>query len=233
MEIIEEPPVNSVLGVGSVYGGYKVTDVLASGPQTLYNISNKVYEVTGGTGEIKVQGNSNIVLILNGTTRASGSSQLIVEQKAKVTLYLVGGTTNTFTSTWTGAISSTTLYAGIYVGADATLTIEGPGTLTATGGSGGAGIGGSYLANTAPGAQYRCGTIIINSGTVNATGGYGSAGIGGAINGSVNSIQINGGTVVAKSGAAGGSGTGGAASAAAAPLSPQNTTNWVQAARLS
>ena len=61
------------------------------------------------------------------------------------------------------------------------------GSLTATGGSYSAGIGGSYWGSGE--------NITINGGTVTATGSYYGAGIGGGENGSGKNITINGGTV--------------------------------------
>ncbi len=69
-----------------------------------------------------------------------------------------------------------------------TITING-GTVTATGGDGGAGIGG--------GKEDEGGTITINGGTVNATGSTDAAGIGGGGGGNGGNITINGGTVTA------------------------------------
>ena len=103
------------------------------------------------------------------------------------------------------------------------------GSLTATGGSYSAGIGGSYWGSgenitinggtvTATGSYYGAGigggengsgkNITINGGTVNATGTDGGAGIGGGENGNGEDITINGGKVNA-SGAYGGAGIGG------------------------
>ena len=66
------------------------------------------------------------------------------------------------------------------------------GSLTATGGSYSAGIGGSYLGSGE--------NMTINGGTVTATGSYYGAGIGGGENGSGKNITINGGTVTATGG---------------------------------
>lgn len=94
-------------------------------------------------------------------------------------------------------------YPGIQVAADHTLTILGPGTLTATGAGangskgGGAGIG--------AGEGQTAGNIIIAGGTITANGGSKAAGIGsGASSSSASScgnILIKGGTVTAKGGA--------------------------------
>ena len=108
------------------------------------------------------------------------------------------------------------------------------GSLKATGGKYGAGIGGSfngYSANNGTkniiitggtveatggdfaagigGGQYGSGeNITINGGTVTARGGEWAAGIGGGLNGVGKNITINGGTVTAKGGT-GGAGIGG------------------------
>ena len=80
------------------------------------------------------------------------------------------------------------------------LGIKGEGKLIATGGSGGAGIGG--------GDNGSCSGIIISGGTVIATGGDRGAGIGGGARGSGENITITGGTVTA-TGGDGGAGIGG------------------------
>ena len=82
---------------------------------------------------------------------------------------------------------------GIYVPQNKTLTLQGSGTLNATGGGSGAGIGSGY--------QQSCGNITINGGTVTATGGQNAAGIGsGKKNSSCGDITISGGTVTATGG---------------------------------
>ena len=83
----------------------------------------------------------------------------------------------------------------------------GTGALEATGGNGGAGIGGGYVTKIAGG------TITINGGVVTATGGNGGAGIGGSSGKDGGTVTINGGTVTA-TGGNGGAGIGGGNSAA-------------------
>ena len=83
---------------------------------------------------------------------------------------------------------------GGYYGSGKNITIKG-GTVTATGGDEGAGIGGGYYGNGE--------NIKITDGTVNATGGWGGAGIGGggSYDGcSGKNITITGGTVTATGG---------------------------------
>ena len=122
-------------------------------------------------------------------------------------------------------------YSGIYVPKDHTLTIEGGGKLDVFGGGDAAGIGCSYNSScgnivinggtvTATSGQYGAGIgggftygsgtttvgdITINGGTVTATGGEHGAGIGGGTSDhytttSVGDITINGGTVTATGG---------------------------------
>ena len=83
--------------------------------------------------------------------------------------------------------------AGIGVPADAAFIIN-AGTVTATGGIWGAGIGGSRAVGTGEG-----GTVTIAGGTVIATGGINAAGIGGGDQGAGGTITIAGGTVTATS----------------------------------
>jgi len=160
------------------------------------------------------------------TRLGNGQSPLRLGTDATVTLTLLNGTTNTLTTNGDNAAGIQTSYA--------TLTIEGTGSLTATGGKEGAGIGGqsgnpggtirinsgtvtakggSQGAGIGGGTQGSGGTIIIDGGTVTATGGSGGAGIGGGDSGAGGAITINDGTVIASGGSMGagiGGGTGGA-----------------------
>ena len=80
---------------------------------------------------------------------------------------------------------------GILVPEGSTLTLDGSGTLVATGRDDGAGIGGA--------CDYgRGGNIIINGGNITATGGKYAAGIGTGFSfASCGDITINGGTIIA------------------------------------
>ena len=91
-------------------------------------------------------------------------------------------------------------YAGVHVAPNKTLTIQGVGSLVATGGSGsstgGAGIGSGY--------QGKCGNIKIEGGNITATGGRYASGIG--YSGNIDSsgdITISGGTITAIGGVRG------------------------------
>jgi hypothetical protein len=103
---------------------------------------------------------------------------------ATVNLVLVG----------TNILKSGKNKAGLHVPAGATLTIDGSGTLNATGGDWGAGIGGNV--------SGAGGYITINGGTVTAHGAdhYYGVGIGGGSRCTGGTITINGGTVKATGG---------------------------------
>lgn len=106
----------------------------------------------------------------------------------------------------TNSITSTAeFYPAIQAGGNGkTLVIQGSGSVTATGGEYGAGIGNG-------GNSTTCGNIIISGGTVKATGGAGGAGIGSSVNGTCGYIIINSGTITATGGrGAAGIGSGGA-----------------------
>ena len=75
--------------------------------------------------------------------------------------------------------------AGVQAAFGCTLTISGSGSLEASGGSNGAGIGSGYLDN--------CGAITISGGTVTATGGAYAAGIGSGYVGGCGDITIGSG----------------------------------------
>ena len=98
--------------------------------------------------------------------------------------------------------ASLTANGGINVAENNSFTVyaqsveKNMGTLTATGGSYGAGIGGRNGDRNGSSG----GNITINGGNVTATGGDAAAGIGGGVFGSGGNITINGGNVTATSG---------------------------------
>lgn len=92
-------------------------------------------------------------------------------------------------------------------GSGTTLTIQGSGSVNATGGQYAAGIG----TGSKESGIYTCGNIIIESGTITAKGGESGAGIGGGNKGICGNITISGGTIKATGGSYGagiGSGSG-------------------------
>ncbi len=171
--------------------------------QTLTILSAQVTAISGGSGtDANQQPFSGRILLADGlgpvTLTLEGVSCKVSVGRAfhlgkdnQVTLLLQRGTENIFES---GAGC-----AGISLGDGTSLHIDqtkgkGPdGTLSATGGDGGAGIGRDSGAG-----QAAAGSIVIRGGSVHATGTGGGAGIGGALGGPVGDIRIQGGTVSAQ-----------------------------------
>ena len=162
---------------------------------------------TEGKAALSVQGKGNVEIELDG------------DNVLKSGLYRAGLEKNTDTSAGTLTLKddnkeagSLTATGGKYgagigggdYGSGENITITG-GRVNATGGEeGGAGIGGGYDGNSK--------NITITGGTVNATGGENGAGIGGGAEGSGEDITITGGRVNAtggKNGAGIGGGNGG------------------------
>ena len=172
---------------------------------TLRIRSKRVSAISGGAGtdsnQLPFSGRialddeiGAVELTLNGVVcRVDTGRAFDLGRRNDVTLLLRGGTENIFES---GAG-----YAGISLGDGTSLRIDrtkdsrgGPvGTLAATGGTGGAGIGRDSNAG-----QERTGVIQIRGGVVSAVGSGGGAGIGGALGAAVGDIQIQGGEVNAE-----------------------------------
>ena len=144
-----------------------------------------VFVVTGTstTSKLVIKGGSgtaaNVYLKDLHITVSSGAA---VSVSGDVDLYIEGSS----------VLQSGKNYAGIQKEDNGQLTIDGSGSLEATGGESGAGIGGAFHM---PGNN-----ITINGGDVTAIGGSEAAGIGGGIHASASNITINGGTVTAKAG---------------------------------
>ena len=142
--------------------------------------------VVPSTGSVSALTFKNLTL----ATKARDASTVKLERD--VTLTLSGE----------NAISAAGQYsAGIEVASSAALTINGDGTLVATGGRNAAGIGSA-------GGFPPPGKILIESGTIFAQGGVGAAGIGGGVSSTLDkedNVVITGGRVAATggSGAAG------------------------------
>jgi len=157
---------------------------LESGAGWTYNTINGVYiihdgavvTVTGTTTErrLEVAENATATITLDGvsiTGLGAGQSPLLLNIGSNVTLILADGTTNT--------LEAGENRAGIEVPAGSELTIEGTGSLTATGGGVGAGIGGGSNGGSG-------GSVTINGGTVIAKAGNGAVAIGRGVNGGGN-----------------------------------------------
>ena len=131
------------------------------------------------TGWYIVKGN----VAINSTVTVTGDVKLILADGCSLTV--------------NGTATSGTYKAGINVAAGNSLTIyaqeNGTGSLTATGGNNGAGIGGNE--------SQTCGSVTIYGGNITArslsTSSYG-AGIGGGKDGAGGTVTMYGGTVVAQ-----------------------------------
>ena len=171
---------------------------------TLYILSGEVTALSGGTGtdtELRpfsgrialADGIGAVELTLDGVQcRVKDHSAFHLGRKNDVTLLLQRGTDNVF--------ESGPGFAGISLGDGTSLCIDHAkgdrgkpdGTLTVTGGKGGAGIGRDRGAG-----QERTGLILIRGGVISCTATGGGAGIGGAVGAAVGDIRIQGGTVTA------------------------------------
>ena len=130
---------------------------------------------------------------VNIDTGATGGAAITTSGEGNVNIELNG----------TNTVQSGNTHAGVEKKGDGTLTItdeDKDGSLTATGGNYGAGIGGGYEGSGS--------NIAIEGGKVKAIGGTHGAGIGGGFGGSGSNIAIEGGKVEASS-VGGGAGIGG------------------------
>ena len=146
----------------------------------------------GGNTRVKIADGSTVTLSgVNITSIGNVNSWPGLHCLGDAVIVLAEGTTNT--------IKGGLYRSGIYVPTGHTLTLQGSGTLNATGNSYAAGIG--------AGSGYSsCGNITICGGNINATGGVFAPGIGaGGDHSACGNINISGGTVFANSstGAAG------------------------------
>ena len=146
-----------------------------------------------GKAALSVQGKGNVEIELDGNNELKSGKGRAGLEKTST-----GTLTLKDDNKEAGSLTATGGYNGAGIGGGngdgaENITITG-GTVTATGGSSGAGIGG--------GREGKGENITITGGTENATGGYGGgAGIGGgAEGGGGNNITIKGGTVTATGG---------------------------------
>ena len=158
---------------------------------------------TNNTVTIKAEGNATANVTLenvNIDTGATGGAAITTSGEGNVNIELDG----------TNTVQSGDSHAGVEKKDNGTLTITDEnkdGSLTATGGTWGAGIGG--------GSGRSGSNITIEGGKVEANGGYRGAGIGGGLGGSGSNITVSGGEVTATGGESGsgiGGGSGGSGS---------------------
>lgn len=212
----------------SITGGEPGRDwVYEEETRTLRILSDRVTAVSGGCrpeeGQVPFSGRialadgiGRLRLTLEGVVcRAAAGSAFHLGRDNDVTLLLRDGTDSRFES-GPGC-------AGISLGEGASLRLDRAalgeggrgieGSLTAAGGSGGAGIG-----RSGGGSRDRTSSILILGGTITAFGGTSAAGIGAGQHSAVGTITIAGGTVSSTGGAGGGAGIGGALNAPAGDI---------------
>jgi hypothetical protein len=176
---------------GTLGGNYKI-DITDGATVTLRDVT------INSTGNLStlwagITCNGNATIILEGANTVKGFS----DYAAGISVAY----TKTLTIQGTGSLTAIGCTSAAGIGAGpfncGNIIING-GTITATGGRNGAGIGG--------GDRLTCGDITINGGTIVATGGSCAAGIGSGDTGSSDlscscgNIAINGGNVTANGG---------------------------------
>jgi hypothetical protein len=212
------------LTISGAVGGWTYTGGVLTITQNGDYTIGMVAGVTTATDHIVVQsGLTDVNIVLNGVN-IDGS---LVSPPA-CAFSMIGATVN-LTLSGTNTLISGYACAGIQAPAGSTLTINGSATdvLTATGGTGAAGIGGDDVV----GSSTTAGTITITGGNITANGGDQSAGIGGGAGGAGGNILIYGENtiVTATAGAGGGedigAGDGGAAGNVFVALTPASLQN--------
>ena len=204
----------------TVSGGESGQDwVYEEESQTLRILTSQVTAVSGGPGTdanqapfsgrlVLADGIGAMELTLDGVEcRVIEGGAFVLGRGNEVTLLLRSGKRNLF--------ESGEGWAGISLGTDTTLRIDCPdarasarnpaGTLSASGGAGGAGIG-----RDSGGGREQTGRIVILGGSVTAVGTAGGAGIGAGKRSAMGPVDIRGGTVSATGRSGGGAGIGGA-----------------------
>ena len=175
------------------------------------DVSNTGRENHAGKAALSVQGEGNVEIELDGKNELkSGAYRAGLEKNNSTSAGTLTLKDNKEAGSGSLNAEGGALSAGIgacYEEGTKNIIITG-GTVTATGGDGGAGIGGGSDGRN---SDSNGKNITITGSTVTAKGGNGSAGIGGGVGGSGESITITGSTVTAEggNGAAGiGSGNG-------------------------
>ena len=211
-----------------------ITDV----KQTTPTVIRQTGGTTNNTVTIKAEENQTANVTLSGVnidTSNSGDAAVTTQGKGNVTIELDGSNT----------VKSGYVHAGVEKNNEGNLTIADEnkdGSLNATGGKHGAGIGGGRQGDgsnitvsggevTATGGEYGAGIgggyqddgsgITVKNGTVNATGGNNGAGIGGGWQGAGSSITVENGEVTA-TGGDNGAGIGGGYQRAGSSITIEN-----------
>mgnify|MGYP000406407464 CR=1 FL=1 len=188
----------------SFAGEYDVSDL----SQAKFE-NGKTYRLHGtGTTPVVIASGTSVTIVLDGVTIESTTSPIQVQANATLRLVAKKGTANTLTNTsiteqLVEDNQAQSLTAGISVPKGATLYLEadsaGDGTLTVTGGYGGAGIGGSYTGNLLSQKASAGGTGSFGETGYSAAAGPGGNGGEGGLYGDkgtdAGTIEIGGGIV--------------------------------------
>lgn len=172
------------------------------------NISSS--STTSNTVTINADAGSTAKVTLDGVNINSDGAAILTSGGGNVVIELDGE----------NMVQSGDQHAGVEKQNSGKLTItddnETAGSLEATGGKGGAGIGGKHESDAS--------NITISGGTVTANGGFSGAGIGGASGGTGSNITISDGTVNANGGE-GGAGIGGGGNGEGRDIAISSTVN--------
>lgn len=212
----------------TVTGGQEYVDwIYDELTQTLRILSNQVTAISGGIGtdaeQVPFSGRIALAdrigamrLDLNGVVcQVSHGRAFSLGRENDVTLILRSGADNLFQSGAGCAGISVRESTALCIDCAASRSSRDPtGTLTATGGAGGAGIG-----RDSGGSKDRTSRILIQGGVITAAGTDGGAGIGAGRRGFMGAIVITGGIITATGGAGGGAGIGGALGAPVGDIS--------------
>lgn len=166
--------------------------------KTTNGITIEGTEVVLCNADISSSSSSAITCSGNVTIHLVGTNKLTTSQKNECGIQVGNSNTASVTIDGDGSLEATGADYGAGIGGEynvncGNIVING-GTVTATGGKFGAGIGSGYDSNS------KCGNITISGGTITATGGNYAAGIGSGCKSSCGNITINGGTVTATGG---------------------------------
>lgn len=196
---------NILTGTPLVISGTNVEGSIQVGAGVSANLTFQDLSVKGvaySSGPVVLASTSSLTLTLNGANSAQDSSLFAgVEVPFGASLIIKG----TGSLTAAGTNTSAGIGEGPYKNGWGNITIE-SGTVAATGGRGGAGIGGAGGSRT---KALQCGTIEIVGGAVTAQGGTlgtnGGAGIGSGSNTKASNSQftddaVSGGTIIIRDG---------------------------------
>lgn len=226
ISLIPSTLVTTALAALAASDGVGITGATALADDTNPVESAGVYKISGDRqNPVKITATDEVVLVLDGVTITTATSPIELGDGAKVTLVVKDNTTNVLTCTATNLTTDNSgKTAGILVPETAVLTIDrvqgadGTGSLTVTGGYGGAGIGGAATlgytgergASGADGGNGSAGAwdVADIKGQAGAKGIGGLGGFYGQSATNAGTITINAGTVNAVGGQ-GGAGIGG------------------------